>query len=1734
MRVRKKLATLLSVLMLFTMSPISATAATGEQTSRFADMPNNWSSTAVNKAVDNGLLKGYEAGGKTLIKADAPLKRAEMAAIVNRAFGATVAAELKGVNDVPSLTWYAKDMAKAVQMGTFVLDQNMRPESNITRQEAFTVLARAFKIASTDTGLKALDGYADKGDIAVWAQAHLNAMAAAGYIKGSPDGKLNPKSNITRAEFAVVMDNLVKQYIDKPGEVNQVTSNGNVMVRAAGITLKGVTVKGDLIIADGVGNGEAILDGVKVEGRTVVRGGGVNSIIIRGNSSIGTVVVARADGAVSVKVQGDANVEVIYIDDGSDDVRLEGTFGDVEVKASNITVSTIGAKIDNVAVSGDASKVVVDKDSKIENLNVNQGASNTNIEVAGTISTVTTQASETVVTGSGKIAKVEAKKGADNTKIETSNTQITVDKGVAGVTGGGGADVASGTAATNNNAGTGLVPTTPASGGGGSGGGGGGSVTVPVSTISVSSEGNATTISANNGTLQMSAAVEPANASNKSVTWSVTNGTGEATISTAGLLTAVKNGTVMVKATAKDGSGKFGEKEITISGQVPVISTTSTIANGAVNPVVVVTLSKDTFTADGVSTLPMNWTGSAGTTGLAGGTITRNSGTQITFQLNGTAQAGTLTLQADAEALTSGVASNTITIIVPAADQVATPVLTPSKATGLNREAGVTFSIAAVDGVTYYYTLDGSTPTNSSTKYGSQVTLIPPDQDVEATVTIKAIGVKAGSTDSEVSTATVTYAAKTVETVTISSINAAELDMRKGSIIMGYTFSDGEGTDITYTDAISDTYALDEDASTVALFKNNIQIGNTVKLSQLSIGNSDKPGESAKVTFTDFNALLTKFGLSFDNPPNPANIPDEVKVVIKAKTTVGGKAVENPWGPISFSEPVTSDLYMDASIDPARSGAVILPGNKTAGQAFPIVISLQDSAGANLSDGNYMVEILNGATPIGGGSVAFTGGQASVNALLASAGNHTLTVKVNNVVIETLENVTAVFSPILGSVFTTMDGTAIHLTFDKAMADPAGKHSQFAVTVNGNGNPVTAAALKPGDSNTIVLTLTTPLAGSETITIAYTQGDVAAADNGILRTFAPMAVTNNVPPDQDGAPAFTSGTPATFGTEMTVGEGTLVVKTNLTYTWYRSDDANYNEGSDTPLGAGTTYTPVEEDIGKYLLVVATSTDATGIGFAKTTATVEKAAGPVAIAEDFVGTFPLAATSINLAGFAASASGLEASVSIDGSHYAGYADLSVNGEGKAAISGLTGVTVSTKVKVRVKETSTLKAGAEKEIAVTEEIVNAVITPATGGFDKKTEAQADVTTTITWNSAVDITAVKNGGAALIENTDYTVAGNTLTIKKEYLATLSVGAVTLSIFFDKGDTATLVIAVSDTTPVAPEGDLLAAESGSGFTGAIYTRAGNIYYNQADATGVWGTETLIASAATEGRMAVDSTGKPHVVYTTSDGKIGYRMYDGSAWTNDVLIESNNSGVCSKPDIAVDGNGKVHVTYTDTKGDPGGYYTDAQDIMYATNVSGGFVKTLIYNGYFEDYGGSAGHGQYYDKGSYITVDLSGNYYIMAHQRAFDKYMGGSDTNYYILIKSDLGEGNISNYKYDIFDIYDLTSGGGKVVALYNHSGFKTAELTESAGTISFSNPQSLSGTSVSSVSADGTNIIVGGVDAGKLQVYYNATQAVYDGITVKGSKVSIVNSGGSFYAVYTDNSDGKIKVLACSSLTLQ
>ncbi len=101
-----------------------------------------------------------------------------------------------------------------------------------------------------------------------------------------------------------------------------------------------------------------------------------------------------------------------------------------------------------------------------------------------------------------------------------------------------------------------------------------GTTSVPVTSILVNWTSEVTTVDVGS-TLQMTATVNPSNATNKNVIWSVANGTGSATIDSTGVLTGVATGTVMIAASSTDGSGVFGTTTITVipSGSlVPVIT----------------------------------------------------------------------------------------------------------------------------------------------------------------------------------------------------------------------------------------------------------------------------------------------------------------------------------------------------------------------------------------------------------------------------------------------------------------------------------------------------------------------------------------------------------------------------------------------------------------------------------------------------------------------------------------------------------------------------------------------------------------------------------------------------------------------------------------------------------------------------------------------------------------------------------------------------------------------------------------------------------------------------------------------------------------------------------------------------------------------------------------------------------------------------------------------------------
>lgn len=264
--------------------------------SDFSDFPTDWSAPAMSHAVQNGLLNGSD--GKILPKG--LLTRAQMATMVNRAFASSAKASLTSFTDMVPGVWHYDEMAKSVQMGAFQgADGKLNPNDPITREQAFAVLARAFGLA--DGKASSLDKFSDGTQVSSWARGAVAALVEQGYVTGA-DGALNPQSYITRAEFAQVMDALVAAYADQ--DLKDQTVEGNLILRTNS-TLENVTVKGDLILADGVS--AASLKNVTVTGRLVVRGGTDGVSLTKSTPKKG-IQLANPNGTPKVTVDGKAYV----------------------------------------------------------------------------------------------------------------------------------------------------------------------------------------------------------------------------------------------------------------------------------------------------------------------------------------------------------------------------------------------------------------------------------------------------------------------------------------------------------------------------------------------------------------------------------------------------------------------------------------------------------------------------------------------------------------------------------------------------------------------------------------------------------------------------------------------------------------------------------------------------------------------------------------------------------------------------------------------------------------------------------------------------------------------------------------------------------------------------------------------------------------------------------------------------------------------------------------------------------------------------------------------------------------------------------------------------------------------------------------------------------------------------------------------------------------------------------
>lgn len=448
----KRSVSILTLLaMMLTLFPFAAFA---EDTTA-SDLDGHWAEEVMQEWIDYGIIAGYEDG---TVRPDRSITRAEMTALLDRVmdYQTTAANHFTDLDD----NWYTDVVLKANAAGMIsgYPDGTVRPNATISRQEAVAMFAR---VLSLDTTNAPEADFTDMDAVGDWAKDAVNAMAAKGYVNGD-NGQFRPQSGITRAEVITIFNNIFdKLYAESGTYTGDV--NGSAVISADDVTLENTAIDGDLIVAEGVGDGHVVLDNVTIDGKLIIRGGGENSVIIRGNSSVGTVTVERIDGAVRVAVEDGASVDTLFVNDGSDTVTVEGTIGTLNVATGaaevvlNGDTDTLNVSSENavVTVAGTLGTVTVDEAASDATINIQSdatvstlttAATNTTVNVLGSVETVqvadtasdatiavsenasvssvTTTAQNTTVSGAGTVTNVEVGETASGATVTTPGTTV--------------------------------------------------------------------------------------------------------------------------------------------------------------------------------------------------------------------------------------------------------------------------------------------------------------------------------------------------------------------------------------------------------------------------------------------------------------------------------------------------------------------------------------------------------------------------------------------------------------------------------------------------------------------------------------------------------------------------------------------------------------------------------------------------------------------------------------------------------------------------------------------------------------------------------------------------------------------------------------------------------------------------------------------------------------------------------------------------------------------------------------------------------------------------------------------------------------------------------------------------------------------------------------------------------------------------------------------------------------
>ncbi|MBE6908920.1 MAG: hypothetical protein E7474_04860 [Ruminococcaceae bacterium] len=197
----KRLSVVLSLLLVLCAVPVRASAG-------YADVADSdWFAAPVAFCTQRGLMNGTGGG---MFSPGQPLTKAMVFTILWRLDGARAFPAPASFSDVAAGSWYASAVAWAEQKGLTEDCEGGRfaPDTVVNREQlAYYLWLNAGKpVSSAQT-----EAYKDEAEIADAAQDAVSWARSDALMNGVGDNRFSPKSELTRAQMAMVLMNLLEE-----------------------------------------------------------------------------------------------------------------------------------------------------------------------------------------------------------------------------------------------------------------------------------------------------------------------------------------------------------------------------------------------------------------------------------------------------------------------------------------------------------------------------------------------------------------------------------------------------------------------------------------------------------------------------------------------------------------------------------------------------------------------------------------------------------------------------------------------------------------------------------------------------------------------------------------------------------------------------------------------------------------------------------------------------------------------------------------------------------------------------------------------------------------------------------------------------------------------------------------------------------------------------------------------------------------------------------------------------------------------------------------------------------------------------------------------------------------------------------------------------------------------------------------------------------------------------------